>query len=194
VVMLTFKQQADDFNTVPCREMDVHHSCPLFSQAGEAKAKYDVQYADLKKLGETYTQKQERAKALLPELEKLRVARLELEKLDAELAQARRDLQRATELAARAPLIEQAKEGLTACEAEISQLEKELSEVGIRHRQAAERLNEQLHQVTAEVARLGGVDVAGEIANVDRQLQGNRDELARIEGFAPKLRARPKLT
>ncbi|MEW6343116.1 MAG: SMC family ATPase [Pseudomonadota bacterium] len=182
LVLLTFKQQADDFNAVPCREMEVHRSCPLFAQAGEAKAKYDVQYADLKKLGETYTQKQEQARALLPELEKLRVARSELDKVNAELAQARHDLQLATELAARAPLIEQAKESLTACETEIAQLEKDLGEVVNRHRETALRLNEQLQQVTAEVARLGGVDVAGEIAKVDLQLQANRDELARIEG------------
>jgi exonuclease SbcC len=182
VVLLTFKQQADDFNAVPCREMDVHRSCPLFAQAGEAKEKYDVQYAELKKLGQTYTQKQQQAKALLPELAKLQVARNELDKVNADLAQARRDLQQATELAARAPLIEQAKEGITMCETEIAQLEKELGEVVSRHREAAQRLSEQLKQVTAKVARLGGVDVAGEIANVDRQLQANRDELARIEG------------
>lgn len=42
-VLLSFKQQADDFKAVPCREMDVHRWCPLYQQAGAAKAKYDTQ-------------------------------------------------------------------------------------------------------------------------------------------------------
>jgi DNA repair protein SbcC/Rad50 len=160
----------------------VHRSCPLYQQAGEARAKYDTQYVEIKRLHESYSQKQEQARALAPELAKLQASRTELEQVNAGLAQARRELQQATELAARAPLIEQAKEGLAASQTELAQLEKETGEAVNRYLEAARRLNEQLQQVNAEVARLGAVDVAREIANVDQQLQANRDELARLDG------------
>lgn len=181
-VLLSFKQQADDFKAVPCSEMDVHLSCPLYRQAGEANAKYDTQYVEIASLRKSYTQKQEQVQALSPELAKLQAARTELERVNTELVQARRDLQQATEMAARAPLIEQAREGLAANQVELAQLEKEAGETVNRYLEMAKRLNEQLQQVNAEVTRLGAVDVAMEIAHVDRQLQANRDELARLEG------------
>jgi len=181
-VLSSFKQQADDFKAVPCSELDVHLSCPLYQQAGEAKAKYDTQYVEITNLRTSYSQKQEQAKVLVPELAKLQAARTELDTVNDELVKARRDLQQATELAALAPMIEHAKEGLAASQIELAQLEKEAGAVVNRYLEVARRLNEQLQQVNAEVARLGAVDVATEIANVDKQVQDNRDELARLEG------------
>lgn len=181
-VLMSYKQQSDDFKAVPCRELGVHESCALYRQAGEASAKFDVQYVELKQFGDLFKKKQEQQAALTPELAKLQTARADLEKVNVELTQARRDLQQATELAARAPLIEQAKAGLATCQTDLEQIETEAAEVVKRFLATAKQLNDQLQQIDAEVARLGAVDVAKEIAALDRQLQANRDEMARVDG------------
>ncbi|WP_168788881.1 AAA family ATPase [Paraburkholderia aromaticivorans] len=181
-VLSSFKQQADDFKAVPCSQMDVHRSCPLYRQAGDANARYDLQLVEIKKLRTVYDEKETQAKVLAPELAKLQTARAELEAVNAGLVQARRDLQQATELAARAPLIDQAKEGLASCQADLALLDKEVVEIVNRFLAQAAQFNAQLEQVNAEVARLGAVDLAGEIAGLDLQLQTNRDETARTDG------------
>lgn len=181
-VLDSFKQQAADFKAVPCSEMDVHRSCPLYKQAGDANARYDVQLVEIGKLRETYGQKEKQVKALAPELVKLQAARTELDTVNAGLVKARRDLQQATEFAARAPLIEQAREGLASCQTDIALLDKEAAAIANRFLAQAKQYNEQLEQVNAEVARLGAVDVAAEIAGLDLQLQRNRDETARTDG------------
>jgi exonuclease SbcC len=115
------------------------------------------------------------------------VTRAELQRVNAEISAARQALQRATELAARKPLLDAAETGIQQGQAELASLDVERGEVSKRREAETARLNGLLREVEAEVSRLAAVDVAQAIADVDRQLATRRETCtgldARIEAL-----------
>src|SRR6202012_2575205 len=113
----TLTKQAAVVNDVPCVGHEMHASCPLLSQALAAKSQAEVQRVSVAELRESYRQKKLQAAALEPMVAQLVEKRAELKRLNEVVAIARRDLQKATELAANKPLLEATASGALAAQA-----------------------------------------------------------------------------
>ncbi|KWK06066.1 nuclease SbcCD subunit C [Burkholderia ubonensis] len=183
----TLTEQSSVIGSVPCAGMDIHAMCPLLAQARNAAQQVDVQTVSLKDLRARYRQQQTELKELTPSVEALLAKRTELQQVNAELKDARQALQRATDLAARKPLLDAAEAGLTKAHEELESLDAERSEALKRRETESKRLTGLLREVDAEVLRLAAVDVTQAIAEVDRQLVARRDVCtatdARIEAL-----------
>ncbi|WP_175657532.1 SMC family ATPase [Burkholderia ambifaria] len=183
----TLTEQSSVIGSVPCAGMDIHAMCPLLAQARNAAQQVDVQTVSLKDLRTRYRQHQTELKELAPSVEALLAKRTELQQVNTELTGARQALQRATDLAARKPLLDAAEAGLTKAQGELESLDVERSEASKRRETESTRLTGLLREVEAEVSRLAAVDVTQAIAEVDRQLVARRDVCtamdARIEAL-----------
>ncbi|MBN3776630.1 SMC family ATPase [Burkholderia sp. Ac-20345] len=183
----TLTEQSSVIGSVPCAGMEIHATCPLLAQARSAAQQVNVQTVSLKDLRTRYRQHQTELKELTPSVDALSVKRAELQQVNAELKDARQALQRATDLAARKPLLDAAEAGLTKAHEELESLDVERDEAAKRRETESSRLNGILREVEAEVSRLAAVDVTQAIAEVDRQLVTRRDACtgldARIEAL-----------
>ncbi|RQV14859.1 SMC family ATPase [Burkholderia cenocepacia] len=183
----TLAEQSSVIGSVPCAGMDIHAMCPLLAQARNAAQQVDVQTVSLKDLRTRYRQHQTELKELAPSVEALLAKRTELQQVNTELTGARQALQRATDLAARKPLLDAAEAGLTKAQGELESLDVERSAASKRRETESTRLTGLLREVEAEVSRLAAVDVTQAIVEVDRQLVARRDVCtamdARIEAL-----------
>ncbi|WP_186214982.1 SMC family ATPase [Burkholderia gladioli] len=183
----TLNEQSAVIGSVPCAGMDIHVTCPLLAQARSAAQQVDVQTISLNDLRTRYRSYKAELDQLAPAVEALSAKRAELQRVNSELAAARQALQRATELAARKPLLDAAETGMQQGQAELASLEIERGEASKRRQTETARINGLLREVEAEVSRLASVDVAQAIADVDRQLAARRETCtgldARIEAL-----------
>ncbi|MDN7683018.1 AAA family ATPase [Burkholderia cenocepacia] len=183
----TLTEQSAVIGSVPCAGMDIHVTCPLLAQARSAAQQVDVQTISLNDLRARYRGHKAELDQLAPAVEALSAKRAELQRVNAEIAAARQALQRATELAARKPLLDAAETGIQQGQAELASLDVERGEASKRREVETARLNGLLREVEAEVSRLASVDVAQAIADVDRQLAARRETCtgldARIEAL-----------
>ncbi|MFL9936818.1 SMC family ATPase, partial [Paraburkholderia sp. RL18-103-BIB-C] len=186
-LMRSLQQQAAVIDTVPCAGHEMHSTCPLLAQARQASVQANEHRISLKDLRETFRLRREEVEKLTPQVQHLAAKRVELKAVNDALTTARRDLQTATELAARKQLLDAAVEGLAKANEELAALDVE--EAQARERREAEkvRLTGQLQELDTEVARLGVDDVTGAIAELDRTLTQCRDAVtsadARIEAL-----------
>jgi DNA repair protein SbcC/Rad50 len=183
----SLRQQAAVVETVPCAGHAMHATCPLLSQAREAKVQAEVQRISVSELRTTYSNTRKLALELTPALEQLAAKRVELKTLNDAIAGARQKLEKATELAAKKPLLDAATSGLEAAQSELKALAEEERARQLRVEADKARFTTQLAEITEEVTRLGAVDVTAAIAEIDRQLSVNREAIvaldARIEGL-----------
>ncbi|MEA3100825.1 SMC family ATPase, partial [Caballeronia mineralivorans] len=183
----TLSKQAAVVETVPCVGHEMHSTCPLLSQAREAKAHAEVQRISVSELRATYASTRKLAAEIAPMIEQLATKRADLKSLNAVITAARQTLQKATELAANKPLLDAATAGLETAQSELKALAEEEGARRIRVDADKARLSAQLLEIKEEVTRLGAVDVTAAIAEIDRQLRANREALAafdaRIEGL-----------
>src|ERR1700730_2596824 len=93
---------------VPCAGHEMHATCPLLAQAHEASAKAAEQTISLKALRESFKKQREQSDVLTPQVAQLAAKRPEWRSVTEALTAARRDFQKATELAARKPLLDAA--------------------------------------------------------------------------------------
>jgi DNA repair protein SbcC/Rad50 len=183
----TLSKQAAVVETVPCVGHEMHSTCPLLSQAREAKAQAEVQRISVSELRATYASTRKLAAEIAPMIEQLAMKRADLKSLNDVITAARQTLQKATELAANKPLLDAATAGLETAQSELKALAEEEGARRIRVDADKARLSAQLLEIEEEVTRLGAVDVTAAIAEIDRQLRANREALAafdaRIEGL-----------
>ncbi|MGV7240439.1 SMC family ATPase [Caballeronia sp. M23-90] len=175
------RQQASVVDSVPCAGHEMHTRCPLLSQAREAKVQAEVQRISVAQLRTTYSETRKLAVELSPALEQLAAKRAELKALNDAVSVARQKLERATELAAKKPLLEAATNGLEAAQTELKALAEEERARLLRVEADKSRLMAQLTEITEEVTRLGAVDVTAAIADIDRQLSVNREGVVALE-------------
>ena len=183
----SLRQQAAVVDSVPCAGHDMHTRCPLLSQAREAKVEAEVQRISVAQLRTTYSETRKLAVELAPTLEQLAAKRVELKTLNDAITGTRQKLERATELAAKKPLLDAATSGLEAVQSELKAVAEEERVRQLRVDADKVRFTTQLGEITEEVTRLGAVDVTAAIAEIDQQLSGNREAIvaldARIEGL-----------
>ncbi|PQP07849.1 nuclease SbcCD subunit C [Burkholderia cepacia] len=183
----TLTEQSAVIGSVPCAGMDIHVTCPLLAQARSAAQQVDVQTISLNDLRTRYRGHKAELEQLAPAVEALSAKRAELQRVNAEITAARQALQRATELAARKPLLDAAETGMQQGQAELASLDVERGEASKRREIETARLTGLLREVEAEVSRLASVDVAQAIADVDLQLAARRETCtgldARIEAL-----------
>ncbi|MDQ7979918.1 SMC family ATPase [Paraburkholderia sp. SARCC-3016] len=186
-LLKALEQQASVIGTVPCAGHQMHNTCPLLAQAREADTKVHEQRISLTNLRTEFRTKRESVEKLTPEVQQLAGKRAELKSVTDQIATARRDLQKAVDLAARKPLLDAAIEGLSKATAELAALDSE--EATLRARREAQQLQlmTEAKELDTEVARLGVDDVTGAIADIDRQLVQCREAItaaeARIESL-----------
>ncbi|MFP3554827.1 SMC family ATPase [Paraburkholderia sp. SIMBA_049] len=181
------EQQASVIGTVPCAGHEMHNTCPLLAQAREADTKVHEQRISLTNLRTEFRTKRESVEKLTPEVQQLAGKRAELKSVTDQIATARRDLQKAVDLAARKPLLDAATEGLSKATAELAALDSEEATLRARREAQQLQLTTEAKELDTEVARLGVDDVTGAIADIDRQLAQCREAItaaeARIESL-----------
>ncbi|PCE30330.1 sbcc family protein [Burkholderia ubonensis] len=177
----TLTEQSSVIGSVPCAGMEIHVSCPLLAQARSAAQQVEVQTISLGNLRTRYRGHKAELEQLAPAVEALSVKRAELQRVNAEIAAARQALQRATELAARKPLLDAAETGLQQAHVELESLDVERGEASRRRETETARLNGLLGDVELEMSRLASADVTQAIADVDRQLVASRDSCSRLD-------------
>lgn len=186
-LLRTLEEQAGVVGLVPCAGHEMHNTCPLLAQGREAGAKAAEQRISLQSLRENFRRQRAEADQLEPQVRQLAAKRAELKAVKDAVATARADLQKATELAARKPLLDAATGGLAAARSELQTLDVEMNVARQRREAEAQRAAAQLKEVDEALARLAAVDVTGAIADVDRQLNQARDAVtaaeARIEAL-----------
>lgn len=186
-LLKSLEQQASVIGTVPCAGNEMHNTCPLLAQARDADAKVHEQRISLTALRTEFRAKREAVERLTPEVQHLVTKRAELRSVTDQIAAARRELQKATDLAARRPLLEAAIVGLGNANAELAALDSEEATMRSRREGEHARLTNEAKDLDAEVARLGVEDVAGAIAEIDKQLTTCRDGItaadARVESL-----------
>jgi exonuclease SbcC len=186
-LLKSLEHQASVISTVPCAGHEMHNTCPLLAQARQADVQVQEQRVSLRDLRSTFRAKREEIDVLTPQVQQLAGKRLELKAVNDAIAAARRDLQRAVDLAARKPLLDSATEGLGTASEELATLDTEEATLRARREAHQARLSEEVKELDAEVARLGVDDVAGVIADLDRQLTQCREAFtaadARIESL-----------
>ncbi|MBU9531465.1 SMC family ATPase [Burkholderia multivorans] len=168
-------EQSSVIGSVPCAGLDIHTTCPLLAQARSAAQQVVVQTISLNDLRTRYRSHKAELDQLSPAVEAMSAKRAELQRVNAEVTANRQALQRATELAARKPLLDAAEVAMKQGQAELESLEVERVEASKRRETEATRLNGLLREVDAEVSRLASVDVAQAIADVDRLLVAQRE-------------------
>ncbi|TDN59007.1 SMC family ATPase [Paraburkholderia sp. BL10I2N1] len=181
-LLKTLQQQASVVSEVPCAGHEMHATCPLLAQAREASARVAEQTISLEKLRENFRKQREQSDLLTPQVAQLAAKRTELRSVNEALATARRDFQKATELAARKPLLDAATSELVTARQELAALDAEDAECRTRRETETRRLTGLLREVESEMARLSAVDVTAAIGELDRQLAANRESLAALDG------------
>ncbi len=186
-LLKALEQQASVIGTVPCAGHEMHNTCPLLAQAREADTKVHEQRISLTNLRTEFRAKRESVEKLTPEVQQLVGKRAELKSVTDQIATARRDLQKAVDLAARKPLLDAATEGLSKATAELAALDSEEATLRARREAQQSQLANEAKELDTEVARLGVDDVTGAIADIDRQLSQCREAItaaeARIESL-----------
>jgi DNA repair protein SbcC/Rad50 len=175
-------KQAAVVEQVPCVGHSMHASCPLLSQALQAKeqaATYVVSVTDLR---EKYRAKLKQADELATVPAKLAAKRVEMLAITDEVSKLRRALQVATELAASKPLLDAATSGLEAAQAESRSIAEEGAARTAKFESEKARATAELARIVDEATRLAAVDVTAAIATLDRDLGANREVLAALEG------------
>jgi exonuclease SbcC len=180
-LLTSLEQQASVIATVPCAGHDMHATCPLLAQARSADTKVQEQRISLSTLRAEYRAKRDTVERLTPEVRQLAGKRAELKDVNDQIAAARRDLQKAVDLAARKPLLDAATEGLAKAKAELVVLGTEEASLSARREAQQTQLTAEAKELDAEVARLGVDDVTGAIADIDRQLTQCREGIAAAE-------------
>jgi exonuclease SbcC len=186
-LLTSLQQQASVIATVPCAGHDMHATCPLLAQARNADTKVQEQRISLSTLRAEFRAKRETVDRLTPEVQQLAGRRAELKAVTDQIATARRELQKAVDLAARKPLLDASTDGLGKTNAELAALEAEEATLSARREAQQTQLTTEAKELDAEVARLGVDDVTGAIADIDRQLTQCREAItaaeARIESL-----------
>ncbi|BCF95258.1 AAA family ATPase [Paraburkholderia largidicola] len=186
-LLKALEQQASVIGTVPCAGHEMHNTCPLLAQARESDTKVHEQRISLTNLRTEFRAKRESVEKLTPEVQQLAGKRAELKAVTEQIAAARRDLQKAVDLAARKPLLDAATEGLSKATAELAALDSEEATVRARREAQQSQLTAEAKELDTEVARLGVDDVTGAIADIDRQAAQCREAItaaeARIESL-----------
>ncbi|CAN7793865.1 SMC family ATPase [Paraburkholderia hospita] len=180
-LLKALEQQASVIGTVPCAGHEMHNTCPLLAQAREADTKVHEQRISLTNLRTEFRTKRESVEKLTPEIQQLAGKRAELKSVTDQIAAARRDLQKAVDLAARKPLLDAATEGLGKATAELAALDSEEATLRARREAQQSQLANEAKELDAEVARLGVDDVTGAIADIDRQLTQCREAITAAE-------------
>lgn len=180
-LLRTLQLQAAVISEVPCAGHEMHTTCPLLAQARNASTQAAEQVISLTRLRESFRQQREQSELLTPQVGQLAAKQAELRTVNETLAAARLDFQKATELAARKPLLDAAVAGLDVARQELVTLETGLHEGLVRREAETTRLNALLLEVDSETARLAAVDVTGAIAELDRQLTANREAIVAID-------------
>jgi DNA repair protein SbcC/Rad50 len=178
----TLSKQAAVAGQVPCVGHEMHQTCPLLAQALASQAQAEVQRIAVADLRSNYRAKKAQADALAPVVQELAAKRADLKSVADAIAVARRALQTATELAASKPLLDAAITGLDTANAEFKAIAGEESTRRVKVDADKARLEAQLLEVQAEVAKLAAVDVASAIADLDRRLVANRETVAGLDG------------
>ncbi|NVH76361.1 SMC family ATPase [Paraburkholderia sp. JPY432] len=186
-LLKSLEQQASVISTVPCAGHEMHNTCPLLAQARQADVQVQEHRISLTNLRATFRAKRDEVALLTPQVQHLAGRRAELKAVNDAIAAARRDLQKAVDLAARKPLLDAATGGLGKASEELAALEAEEATLRARREAQQARLSEEAKELDAEVARLGVDDVTGAIADIDRQLTQCREAItaadARIESL-----------
>jgi exonuclease SbcC len=180
-LLATLQQQAAVIDQVPCAGHDMHSTCPLLAQAREAAAKAGEQRVSIANLRTSYRERKALVEQLTPVVEGLAEKRNALRAANDALAKARSDLQAATTLAARKPLLDAATSGLAEARRELENANAQLAQVGEHRTAETVRLQAALRDIGVEVARLSAHDVAAAIADLDRQLVANREANAALD-------------
>ncbi|MFM0608843.1 SMC family ATPase [Paraburkholderia sediminicola] len=180
-LLKTLQLQAAVISEVPCAGHEMHTTCPLLAQARNASSQAAGQVISLTKLRESFRQQREQSELLTPQVTQLAARQSELRTVNASLAAARLDFQKATDLAARKPLLDAAVTGIDAARQELAALETGYQEGLVRREADTTRLNALLLEVDSETARLAAVDVTGAIAELERQLTANREAIVAID-------------
>jgi exonuclease SbcC len=186
-LLRTLEEQSRVISEVPCVDDPMHLSCPLLAQARQAGTHAAEQRISLQDLRATFRIQREQVELLTPQVQHLAAKRAELKAVNDALGAARRDLQKATELAARKQILDTATDGLAKATDELATVDAEEEQARTRREVETARLTGQLRELEAEVARLGVEDVTGAIADLDRHLTHARDAStaagARIESL-----------
>jgi DNA repair protein SbcC/Rad50 len=180
-LLRTLQQQAAVIGEVPCAGHEMHSTCPLLAQARNASAQANEQVISLKKLRENFRLQREQSELLSPQVAQLAAKQAELRSVNAAISAARADLQKATDLAARKPLLDAATTGLNVARQELATLEAEQQDGRARREAETTRLNALVLEIDSEAKRLAAVDVTGAIAELDRQLTANREATVAID-------------
>ncbi|MBB3262259.1 exonuclease SbcC [Paraburkholderia bannensis] len=180
-LLATLQQQAAVIDQVPCAGHDMHATCPLLAQAREAAAKAGEQRISIANLRTSYRERKALVEQLTPVVEGLADRRNALRAANDALAKARSDLQAATTLAARKPLLEAAANGLAEAQQELANANAQLAQVGEHRAAETVRLQAALRDIGVEVARLSAHDVTAAIADLDRKLVANREANAALD-------------
>jgi exonuclease SbcC len=154
----------------------------LLEQARQASRQAGEQRIAVSTLREQFKAKRKQAEDLKPVVEGLTARRAELASVTSAIASARGDLQKATDLAARRPLLEAAEASLAGANAELTAIATEESEARSRSEAEQARLSDQLRELEAEVSRIGAVDVMAQIESLDQQLLNLRESMAALDG------------
>ncbi|MBB3262248.1 SMC family ATPase [Paraburkholderia sp. WP4_3_2] len=180
-LLATLQQQAAVIDQVPCAGHDMHSTCPLLAQAREAAAKAGEQRVSIANLRTSYRERKALVEKLTPVVEALAERRVALRTANDALAKARSDLQAATTLAARKPLLDAATNGLAEAQQELANANAQLAQVGEHRTAETTRLQSALRDIDAETARLSAHDVTAAIADLDRRLVANREANAALD-------------
>ncbi|MGH7460777.1 MAG: SMC family ATPase, partial [Longimicrobiales bacterium] len=178
----SLKLQVDVIETVPCRDDPMHATCPLLAQARNAKAGLSEQAVTVEALRDSYRKKQAQAQAMQESLAARAQARSAFSALRADMERDQQSLQRLTALAARKPMLDVAREGLAQAERDLTALTVEGSLRADRHKRDVADVQAQLESVRRELATLATEDVAGMLAQMDRQIAASREAGAAIAG------------
>ncbi|CAG9254897.1 Nuclease SbcCD subunit C [Paraburkholderia unamae] len=180
-LLSTLERQAAVIGQVPCTGHAMHTACPLLAQAREASVKAVEQRVSIDRLRATYRDRKALVEQLTPAVESLTAKRTALGASNEALTKARADLQLATTLAARKPLLEAAANGLADARSELASTDAQLATVGEHRKSETARLQGALRDIDAEASRLAAHDVTAAIADLDRRLVTNREASAALD-------------
>ncbi|GJH26917.1 SMC family ATPase [Caballeronia novacaledonica] len=178
----TLNKQAAVAEQVPCVGHSIHAQCPLLAQAFQAKEQAEAQRISVASLRAEYREKKAQAEALARVPAELAAKRVEMLAITDAAAQLRRALQAAAELAATKPLLDAAVLGLEAAQAELRSIAEESTARTAKYQSERTRMEAELARITEEVGRLASVDVTAAIAKLDRDIAGNRETVAALDG------------
>lgn len=160
----------------------MHATCPLLTQALEARTQADVQRVSVSDLRAKYREKKTQADDLAPVVAELALRRGELKTVADALSALRRTLQAATELAASKPLLDAAVTGLDAANAELRTVAEAGAARKARFESEKARMTVEMTRLQEESKQLAAVDVTAAIAEIDRKLATSREAIAALDG------------